>query len=1321
MFVLSFLGKVANPDFFIAPFMMKHFYFLCCVAYCLSGSARFVYGQKVTPVATAPSRLAFVENKGQWNDTILFRADLLGGALFLTAQGFRFNYYATEDVMRAHDMKVTGSNDAWQDAPIRHHAYWVELQGMSGLPGNAKGRGKGSAYHNYFLGNDRKRWQGRVPLYDTVAYENAYAGIDLLVYGAGLQLKYDFVVKPGGNVADIRLNYKGVVPELQADGSLRIRTSVNEIVEMKPYVYQWIAGQQVDVQCNYRWNAKSNELSFVFPEGYNQHYNLVIDPLLVFATLSGGTAETFGYSAAYDREGNFYAGGECHKSGWVTTPGAFKDKFAASLDIGLSKYNAAGTDLVYSTYLGGRSVEQPNSLVVNSKNELIVMGNTSSKDMPVTEGCWDSTIAGFDIFITKFTADGGNLVGSTLLGGSSIDGLEGSSLSTLAGDRQRGEVWVDSADNIYVASCTYSEDYPVTDGAFQKKFGGGPLDGCFTVLDPYCKKILYSTFIGGSGMDVCFSLVQGAHNDFFVTGTTTSADFKVSPAAYQQKLLGGKDAYLLRFGLKEGLIAGTYLGTEASDWGYKIQLDGQGSPWVLGRTQSPDYPVSPGVVHQAGGQMFVQQMSANLDQALVATKFSGHNTLPTPVSFMIDQCGKLYLSCLTTDSTMPLSPDAFAGYAQNITGFWLGVFNPGFESLYYGTYYRGIDHSDGGTSRYDPYGIVYHSACICNRNFETTPQAYGQYFSGTARCDCGSFKFNFESVKPRASFSLAPGLRDTGCLPYQVDVHNSSDMATRYYWDFGDGFTSTEKVPTHIYNRSGEYTITLVGYNDTMCITLDTFRKKIWVVEVDTPVMAMNDTILCSFSPFRPQVLLVNQQNSMRYHWGPAEYVLKDSASLEPLLDPLEQRAFVLTVTNSVNGCVISATDTLQLQVFDPSMYRLNVNDTLLCRGDSVWLHLASADTTSMYQWSPPVYLSHADGKITYAYPQYTQDYTVAVINDYCPYQDYKVHIAVEPRPDIDLGADTVICWNEDWQLYASVRPRSYRDYDYLWSPADYVDDASSPFPMLTRRETVTMSVAVSTPGGCIARDEVHIGVVQELELEVNTRDTGLCPGDTLLLSASGAPMLYWRPNVRISDTAGNEVWLNPEQSGVYILTGTDGRCYDSIAVWVDVYPAAILTMPEAVTIWEGEHYQISPETNCLYFEWFPSSGLNNAQIANPMAEPEVRTRYYVQARTEQGCALSDSIDVLVETEPVLEMPNAYNPSGGTDLKPVRKGPVTLKTFQVYNRWGALVFETHDIDKGWDGRYKGKIQPLGVYLYHIEASTPKGKLFLMNGDVTLVR
>jgi len=181
--------------------------------------------------------------------------------------------------------------------------------------------------------------------------------------------------------------------------------------------------------------------------------------------------------------------------------------------------------------------------------------------------------------------------------------------------------------------------------------------------------------------------------------------------------------------------------------------------------------------------------------------------------------------------------------------------------------------------------------------------------------------------------------------------------------------------------------------------------------------------------------------------------------------------------------------------------------------------------------------------------------------------------------------------------------------------------------------------------------------------------------------------------------------------------------CVDTLPISLQVYSEALVSLPDSAKLYPGESYQLDPGGNGLYFSWFPTVGLSNPGIANPVATPSVNTRYYVNGVTESGCVSMDSIYILVREESDLDMANAFTPgvAPNPEFKVSHLGIASLKSFRIYNRWGTKVFETSDINKGWNGQFNGEAQPMGVYIYTVEAVTNKGKVFAKQGNVTLIR
>ena len=274
---------------------------------------------------------------------------------------------------------------------------------------------------------------------------------------------------------------------------------------------------------------------------------------------------------------------------------------------------------------------------------------------------------------------------------------------------------------------------------------------------------------------------------------------------------------------------------------------------------------------------------------------------------------------------------------------------------------------------------------------------------------------------------------------------------------------------------------------------------------------------------------------------------------------------------------------------------------------------------------------------------------------------------------------------------------------------------------------TYTVKLLV-TNGFCsdsLSKD-VYAFVQKVLPLSVSA-GVIICPGDTTQLHAYGDPtyIYSWTPPMWIKNSNTADPTVRPENNLVYTASALDTNgCIHIGNVRVTLASNAIISLPDSVTLYPGESYQMDPQGNGLYFSWFPSQGLSADNISNPTAMPEVSTRYVVHASTEWGCQTADSIDIFIDAESILYLPNAFTPGStgnNTEFKIVKRGLASLNYFRIYDRWGVMVYEGKDIDKGWDGTYKGKPQPFGVYVYMVEATTSTGKKFVKQGNVTLLR
>ncbi len=1036
---------------------MKILFFLCLL------------GCAVPALYAKDGNLDFIKNKNQFPEPVRYKAFLPGGAVFLTQNGFTYSYYQTSDLDRIHELKHDGKNVA--NEPVHFHAYRVSFSNAR-KEATMVEEDKQSYYHNYFIGNDPEQWAGQVPLYKKITWKGVYNGVDAVVYSQGPSLKYDFMVQPGADPAQIVLAFDGVQPGLMKDGSLQINTAVNTITEQAPYVYQRIGDKEVVVKANYKL-LEGNRVTFEFPEGYNKAYALIIDPVLVFSTFSGSTVNTYGFSATYDLNGNLYAGGECFGVGWPATTGAFQTTYGTAIDAGINKYSSTGSTLMYSTYFGGSGTDLPNNMMANANEELVICGTTTSGNLPLSAGCFDNTYGGStDIYIARFSASGAQLRASTYLGGSDVDGLNGGSLSPNYGDANRGEVLTAANGSIYIAGSTRSSNFPTTSAAMQSSLGGGQ-DGVVCRLDSNLTTLQYSTYIGGSGEDAAFSLVLTSTGKVAICGGTTSINFPTTSGVLNTTSQGGTDAFVSIINLTTGLDKSTYLGTSSYDHAFKIQIDPLDNILVMGQTVGATYPVSPGVFSVANGDIFISKLNPTLSTLMLSTRMGnpviGTNATFVPTAFMHDVCGNTYLSGFGAGNTSPTSANA---YQTTPGSFWLGALGPGFTNLLYGTYYGPMGtHVDGGTSRFDPQGIIYHSACTANSAFPTTPGvAFPIKLSGS--WDIASYKFNMEVGEVSAAFVLANNANDTGCAPYTIAFNNNSLGATNYNWDFGDGDTSTAVTPVHTFSE-GAHTITLIASRANGCNLADTATMTIFVKHTDKPLLTLNDTFLCDPVPVTLAASVSNLSTAMGFHWEPVSAITSNPNQAQVVVNPAISTVYTVYVSNAALAeCVDTAMGIVTISLYDYSHMKALPLDTLICPGDTIQLRAYGGTS---YLWTPNAAIEDVHTAFTMVWPDENTDYKVLIANDSGCKIERSVAIRMLPPVVVDAGED------QDIKLGEATQLDGWAVGNYTWLPAGSVSPDNILNPPVGPLETTTYYLIVHSPEGCMAMDSVTIHVTNAL------------------------------------------------------------------------------------------------------------------------------------------------------------------------------------------------------------------------------------------------
>ncbi len=689
----------------------------------------------------------FVANRGQWDARARFAAPIGPGAwLFAEADGLT---YALTGGLPDHE---PGGAGAAADA-LPAHA--LRLEFVAPQPHQQPAGEQATAGPRHYLrGRDARRWAADVPAYQQVRYRALWPGTDLLLRAnAQKQLEYDLLLAPAADPARIGLRYHGA-ERLYLDpetGRLQVQTPVGTLTEYRPQAWQTdpATGARQPVACAFR--LVRGTVGFALG-AYDRQRALTIDPAVVFVSYSGARVENWGYAATHDAAGNLYTAGLAFEPNYPTTTGAYQSSFAGQVDVVVVKYNPATSGAaarVWATYLGGSGLEFPHSLVVDGHGQLTLLGTTNSPDYPTTAGALGRSFrggaalapygptsafqlaTGADLVLTRLSASGGQLRASTYLGGTGTDGLLDAAapaprLRHNYGDAVRGDLALDAQGNVLVASVTGSADFP---GLAAGAFRGGGSDGLVTCLDSAFRQTQWTTDLGGSGADAAYSLERDpTTGNIYVAGGTTSTDLGGSGGGYQAALAGGVDGFVARLSGTGQLLQTTYLGTASYDQAYFVRLGPGGKPTVLGQTLSNQWPhLDPLSYANIYGHQFIQQLSPDLRSNGFATVFgSGRATTDiSPTAFAVDCYGRLLAAGWGggldpsggNTAGLPTTPDALQR-GTDTQDFYLIQLSDQARALDYATFFGSAadDHTDGGTSRFDPQGTLYQALCACNQS-----------------------------------------------------------------------------------------------------------------------------------------------------------------------------------------------------------------------------------------------------------------------------------------------------------------------------------------------------------------------------------------------------------------------------------------------------------------------------------------------------------------------------------------------------------------------------------------------------------------------------
>lgn len=664
--------------------------------------------------------------------------------------------------------------------------------------GEALGRLRGRS--NYFLGGDRNNWRIDIPTYARVEYKQVYPGIDLVYYGNRQRPEFDFVVAPGANPKRINLLINAPGPLLlAANGSIQLAAGHGIFELLRPRIYQTVGGKRRDIKGRFVLNAK-NEIGIELGQ-YDPSRAITIDPTLSYSTYFGGNGTEGADGIAVDSSGDIYVAGTTTATNFTTVNGYPPPAPPnGNTMVFVSKFDPAGTTLLYSTYLGGSGDQTVGALAIDQNGNAYVAGSTTSTDFPVVNG-FQSALADTlpDAFVARIdTTQSGSasLAYSTYLGG-------GGNANNPYGDGAFG-IATDGSGDAYVVGQTTSDTsvaaFPTTPGAYQSALDSQNGNAFLTVVNTNATgsgSLLYSTYLGGDGAglfgDYAMAVAVNSSGDAFLTGQTSSdssGPFPTTLSAYQTSLHGTDGNIFVseidrsRSGTT-GLIYSTYLGgsdsnpNDPGDEGDGIALDTGAYVYIAATTSSSDFPTTAGAydtTNSSVGKAAVVKMDATQSGAasLVYSTFLGGTNGEAGNSVAVDSSGDAFVAGGTGSTDFPTTTGAAQTtlLSSNFDGYFseLNTGATGAASLLYSTFLGGSCAQ--GDSAYsvalDATGNSYVSGETCSSDFPVTTGAYQSSLQGTQN----AFLVKFTAGGAPA-FSLSPA-SGTNC----PEGSNCSSSAT---------------------------------------------------------------------------------------------------------------------------------------------------------------------------------------------------------------------------------------------------------------------------------------------------------------------------------------------------------------------------------------------------------------------------------------------------------------------------------------------------------------------------------------------------------------